>query len=103
MLTKRVIPCLDVTAGRVVKGTRFLSLRDAYLELRPEIEAAFHRVMESGWYVLGREVEAFEREFVNVLKEFKSASLKIKMKNLTTEMVLAEHRKDRLKLVRLNL
>jgi imidazole glycerol-phosphate synthase subunit HisF len=26
---KRVIPCLDVTAGRVVKGVRFLSLRDA--------------------------------------------------------------------------
>ncbi len=29
MLTKRIIPCLDVTGGRVVKGTRFLSLRDA--------------------------------------------------------------------------
>ncbi len=29
MLTKRIIPCLDVTAGRVVKGTRFLDLRDA--------------------------------------------------------------------------
>lgn len=29
MLAKRVIPCLDVTAGRVVKGTRFLQLRDA--------------------------------------------------------------------------
>jgi cyclase len=26
---KRVIPCMDVDAGRVVKGTRFLSLRDA--------------------------------------------------------------------------
>ena len=29
MPAKRVIPCLDVTAGRVVKGVRFLSLRDA--------------------------------------------------------------------------
>ena len=29
MLTKRIIPCLDVHAGRVVKGTRFLALRDA--------------------------------------------------------------------------
>ncbi len=29
MLTKRIIPCLDVTAGRVVKGVRFLELRDA--------------------------------------------------------------------------
>ena len=29
MLSKRVIPCLDVTAGRVVKGVRFQELRDA--------------------------------------------------------------------------
>ncbi len=29
MLTKRIIPCLDVTAGRVVKGVNFLQLRDA--------------------------------------------------------------------------
>ena len=29
MLAKRVIPCLDVDRGRVVKGTRFLDLRDA--------------------------------------------------------------------------
>jgi len=29
MFTKRVIPCLDVTNGRVVKGTQFLELRDA--------------------------------------------------------------------------
>lgn len=29
MLTKRIIACLDVTAGRVVKGIKFLNLRDA--------------------------------------------------------------------------
>ncbi len=29
MLTKRIIPCLDVTGGRVVKGTSFINLRDA--------------------------------------------------------------------------
>jgi len=29
MLTKRIIPCLDVTGGRVVKGTSFTELRDA--------------------------------------------------------------------------
>ena len=29
MLTKRIIPCLDVKGGRVVKGTSFMSLRDA--------------------------------------------------------------------------
>ena len=28
-LTKRIIPCLDVTAGRVVKGVNFVDLRDA--------------------------------------------------------------------------
>ena len=29
MLTKRIIPCLDVTEGRVVKGVNFVGLRDA--------------------------------------------------------------------------
>ena len=29
MLTKRIIPCLDVDAGRVVKGVSFVNLRDA--------------------------------------------------------------------------
>src|SRR5512134_1802583 len=29
VLAKRIIPCLDVKEGRVVKGTRFLNLRDA--------------------------------------------------------------------------
>lgn len=29
MLTKRIIPCLDVTGGRVVKGVNFVNLRDA--------------------------------------------------------------------------
>lgn len=29
MLAKRIIPCLDVTEGRVVKGTKFVNLKDA--------------------------------------------------------------------------
>ena len=29
VLTKRIIPCLDIKDGRVVKGTNFLGLRDA--------------------------------------------------------------------------
>ena len=29
MLLKRLIPCLDVAGGRVVKGTNFVGLRDA--------------------------------------------------------------------------
>ncbi|NIN34373.1 MAG: imidazole glycerol phosphate synthase subunit HisF, partial [Gammaproteobacteria bacterium] len=28
-LAKRVIPCLDVDAGRVVKGIKFINIRDA--------------------------------------------------------------------------
>ena len=29
MISKRIIPCLDVTNGRVVKGISFVNLRDA--------------------------------------------------------------------------
>ncbi|MDP5139101.1 MAG: HisA/HisF-related TIM barrel protein, partial [Spirosomaceae bacterium] len=29
MLTKRIIPCLDIKNGRTVKGTNFVNLRDA--------------------------------------------------------------------------
>jgi len=41
----------------------FLDLKAAYLELKDELDAAYNRVMNSGWYILGAEVEAFEREF----------------------------------------
>lgn len=41
----------------------FLDLKAPYQELRLELDAAYRRVMESGWYILGEEVEAFEREF----------------------------------------
>lgn len=41
----------------------FLDLKSPYLELKDELDAAYRRVMESGWYVLGNEVEAFEDEF----------------------------------------
>jgi dTDP-4-amino-4,6-dideoxygalactose transaminase len=41
----------------------FLDLRAAYLELKPEIDAAVARVLDSGWYILGHEVEAFEEEW----------------------------------------
>lgn len=41
----------------------FLDLKSPYLELKEELDLAYRRVMESGWYVLGTEVEAFEAEF----------------------------------------
>jgi dTDP-4-amino-4,6-dideoxygalactose transaminase len=41
----------------------FLDLGAAYRELKAEIDAAVHRVLDSGWYILGPEVEAFEAEW----------------------------------------
>lgn len=41
----------------------FLDMKSVYTELKPELDAAYHRVMESGWFVLGKEVEAFEAEY----------------------------------------
>jgi dTDP-4-amino-4,6-dideoxygalactose transaminase len=41
----------------------FLDLKAPYLELKEELDAAYHRVMESGGYILGQEVESFEKEF----------------------------------------
>ena len=41
----------------------FLDLHAAYEELRPELDAAALRVLNSGWYILGEEVSAFEREY----------------------------------------
>jgi dTDP-4-amino-4,6-dideoxygalactose transaminase len=43
--------------------TPFLELLPTYQELRPELDAAYQRVMNSGWYLLGPELEAFEAEF----------------------------------------
>lgn len=40
-----------------------LDLKPAYDELRTELDAAYHRVMESGWVLLGKELEAFETEY----------------------------------------
>lgn len=41
----------------------FLDLRASYIELQDEIDAAIKRVLESGWYILGEEVDAFEQEY----------------------------------------
>jgi dTDP-4-amino-4,6-dideoxygalactose transaminase len=41
----------------------FLDLGAAYSELKGELDAAYQRVMDSGWYILGEEVTAFESEF----------------------------------------
>lgn len=41
----------------------FLDLSAAYRELKTEIDAAIRRVLDSGWYILGQEVDAFEAEW----------------------------------------
>lgn len=41
----------------------FLDLKSTYVELQVEIDAAVSRLLNSGWYILGAEVEAFEAEF----------------------------------------
>lgn len=41
----------------------FLDIKTSYQELKSELDAAYQRVMNSGWYILGSEVESFEKEF----------------------------------------
>ncbi len=41
----------------------FLDLNSPYLELKSELDAAYQRVMDSGWYILSEEVTLFEAKF----------------------------------------
>ncbi|MGA2254246.1 MAG: DegT/DnrJ/EryC1/StrS family aminotransferase [Thermoguttaceae bacterium] len=41
----------------------FFELKPTYIELKDELDAAYHRVMNSGWYLLGKELDAFEAEY----------------------------------------
>ena len=41
----------------------FLDLRASYIEIKDELDDAYHRVMNSSWFILGKEVEGFETEF----------------------------------------
>jgi dTDP-4-amino-4,6-dideoxygalactose transaminase len=43
----------------------FLDLKAPYLELKSELDEAFHRVMNSGHYILGSEIQRFEEEFAH--------------------------------------
>ena len=46
-----------------MKNIPFLDLRKSYIELKTEIDVAVQRVMNSGWYIQGEELKAFELEF----------------------------------------
>ena len=41
----------------------FLDFHEWHLEIHPELDAAYDRVLKSGWFILGKEVEQFETEF----------------------------------------
>ena len=48
MFTKRIIPCLDVNAGRVVKGVNFVDLKDAGDPV--EMQRHMTRQEQMNWY-----------------------------------------------------
>ena len=41
----------------------FLDLKAGYLELKHDLDEAMARVMDSGWYLMGKEIQAFEAEY----------------------------------------
>jgi dTDP-4-amino-4,6-dideoxygalactose transaminase len=43
----------------------FLDLAPLHQEIHEPLDAAFHRVLDSGWFVMGPELDAFESEFAN--------------------------------------
>ena len=49
--------------ARVPITVPFLDVGASYRELKQEYDEAYQRVMNSGWFVLGHEVEAFEAQF----------------------------------------
>jgi len=49
----------------MIKHIPFLDLKSQYQELKDEFDIAFHRVMDSGWYILGEEVDEFEKEYAS--------------------------------------
>ena len=40
----------------------FIDFKTPLQEIQEELDSAYHRVMNSGWFILGQEVELFEKE-----------------------------------------
>lgn len=53
----------------------FLDLQASYLEIKEEIDAAVHRALMSGQYILGQEVEAFESEWAQYCQAEQAVSV----------------------------
>jgi len=43
----------------------FIDLKEPHQELKAELKEAFTRVLDSGWYILGKELESFEVQFAD--------------------------------------
>lgn len=63
----------------------FLELGASYRELKSEIDTAISRVLDSGWYILGPEVEAFEAEWA----EYCEANHAVGLANGLDALILA--------------
>lgn len=46
---------------------RFDNFKAQYAHIREEIDTAVHRVLDSGWFILGKELESFEKEFAQYI------------------------------------
>ena len=49
--------------SNTIQHVKFFDLQATYFELQPEIDGAIKRVLDSGCYILGEEVNAFEQEY----------------------------------------
>lgn len=54
---------LGIVATPIPLSVPFLDLKATQIELRTELEQGFDRIINSGWYILGPEVDAFEAEY----------------------------------------
>lgn len=62
-----------------------IDLHAQYTALKPELDAAVARVLDSGWYILGQEVAAFEQEFATYLQTTKDKGERTKDREQKTE------------------
>src|SRR6185436_8312757 len=63
--SKPVPTSTSVAHAAASASVPFLDFSAPYEELKPELDEAYSRFMRSAWYILGKEVEAFEQEFSN--------------------------------------
>ncbi len=54
---------LSESRRETVTAVPFLDLKATQIELRTELEQSFDRLLNSGWYILGPDVDAFEAEY----------------------------------------